>query len=487
MSWTEVESAIKSCVVSKKGVMTLTDLEGEYYELVGQAIPFRTFGCDSLEVFLHKISGVYLSQNGRGEIVITANSKKTEHIANLVKKQKADPKALKKRTKVTYSTPKKRFWAARRNTSRHFQVFNGNVSRARASPSKSRGPGANGYSKFPADRHYAYNSRVSCTTVRYIPAGEELSDDSYGCSPDRGQKQFTSDDSDVQSDINILNVTEIGNRMIVKEEPNTSTVIAGYSAGFLNGNSSSADHYRTVTFTGDTLRCTVSGTPLPDTDYVSVNINDVEDSHNYSSWDNGPVMLGYHLVGDDFLLQFAYECLHSDYEWDDSERLTCGMCISGQTIHDFHMQVQHEGVIQPKIMLMLGAVDILQNRSLRYIIDDMTDLLDDLLISGAKTVMLLTIPFLKNAGRSNRKVLEFNEFLKTLDDGVKVQVLDVHPLFCSYYQNQTYDNCMNPKCYELSARDVLCYPNGVVLWSHIGRSYLYNFLLQQLTELENTH
>nr|AFV31610.1 oskar [Gryllus bimaculatus] len=440
MSWTEVESAIKSCVVSKKGVMTLTDLEGEYYELVGQAIPFRTFGCDSLEVFLHKISGVYLSQNGRGEIVITANSKKTEHIANLVKKQKADPKALKKRTKVTYSTPKKRFWAARRNTSRHFQVFNGNVSRARASPSKSRGPGANGYSKFPADRHYAYNSRVSCTTVRYIPAGEELSDDSYGCSPDRGQKQFTSD-----------------------------------------------DHYRTVTFTGGTLRCTVSGTPLPDTDHVSVNINDVEDSHNYSSWDNGPVMLGYHLVGDDFLLQFAYECLHSDYEWDDSERLTCGMCISGQTIHDFHMQVQHEGVIQPKIMLMLGAVDILQNRSLRYIIDDMTDLLDDLLISGAKTVMLLTIPFLKNAGRSNRKVLEFNEFLKTLDDGVKVQVLDVHPLFCSYYQNQTYDNCMNAKCYELSARDVLCYPNGVVLWSHIGRSYLYNFLLQQLTELENTH
>ncbi|KAK7872952.1 hypothetical protein R5R35_004262 [Gryllus longicercus] len=100
MSWTEVESAIKSCVVSKKGVMTLTDLEGEYYELVGQAIPFRTFGCDSLEVFLHKISGVYLSQNGRGEIVITANSKKTEHIANLVKKQKADPKALKKRVSV---------------------------------------------------------------------------------------------------------------------------------------------------------------------------------------------------------------------------------------------------------------------------------------------------------------------------------------------------------------------------------------------------
>lgn len=63
----------------------------EYFKITGERIPFRQLGFSSLETLLQS-SGKFKIQNyGGGAIVQALATSKTQHLTELIKKQKSKP------------------------------------------------------------------------------------------------------------------------------------------------------------------------------------------------------------------------------------------------------------------------------------------------------------------------------------------------------------------------------------------------------------
>uniref|UniRef100_A0A2S2PIN6 Tudor domain-containing protein 7 n=1 Tax=Schizaphis graminum TaxID=13262 RepID=A0A2S2PIN6_SCHGA len=82
---------LKACLLSTKGGVQLNQIENEYFKLNGERIPFRQLGFPSLEALLQS-SGKFNIQNyGSGTIVQALGTSKTQHLTDLIKKQKSKP------------------------------------------------------------------------------------------------------------------------------------------------------------------------------------------------------------------------------------------------------------------------------------------------------------------------------------------------------------------------------------------------------------
>ncbi|KAG5314129.1 OSKA protein, partial [Acromyrmex insinuator] len=86
----ETVALIKSCIISKKGGVPITDLNDEFQILVGESIPYRRLGFTSLRAFLQTIDGLETSWNNFGEQTLRINDSKISHIDKLIRKQKMD-------------------------------------------------------------------------------------------------------------------------------------------------------------------------------------------------------------------------------------------------------------------------------------------------------------------------------------------------------------------------------------------------------------
>ncbi|XP_011057670.1 PREDICTED: uncharacterized protein LOC105147973 isoform X3 [Acromyrmex echinatior] len=86
----ETVALIKSCIISKKGGVPITDLNDEFQILVGESIPYRRLGFASLRAFLQTIDGLETSWNNFGEQTLRINDSKISHIDKLIRKQKMD-------------------------------------------------------------------------------------------------------------------------------------------------------------------------------------------------------------------------------------------------------------------------------------------------------------------------------------------------------------------------------------------------------------
>ncbi|XP_018354843.1 PREDICTED: uncharacterized protein LOC108755919 [Trachymyrmex septentrionalis] len=86
----ETVALIKSCIISKKGGVPITDLNDEFQILVGESIPYRRLGFTSLRAFLQTIDGLETSWNNFGEQTLRINDSKISHIDRLIRKQKMD-------------------------------------------------------------------------------------------------------------------------------------------------------------------------------------------------------------------------------------------------------------------------------------------------------------------------------------------------------------------------------------------------------------
>lgn len=92
---------LRSCLLSTKGGVPAEQVYRDYRELVGEGIPYRRLGFDSLETFLTSVPDVCrISRRPTGEVVVVAVAdESTKHIQDLVSKQasKSKKKAKPKR------------------------------------------------------------------------------------------------------------------------------------------------------------------------------------------------------------------------------------------------------------------------------------------------------------------------------------------------------------------------------------------------------
>ncbi|KYN09041.1 PREDICTED: maternal effect protein oskar-like [Trachymyrmex cornetzi] len=86
----ETVALIKSCIISKKGGVPITDLNDEFQNLVGESIPYRRLGFSNLRALLQTIDGLETSWNNFGEQTLRINDSKISHIDRLIRKQKMD-------------------------------------------------------------------------------------------------------------------------------------------------------------------------------------------------------------------------------------------------------------------------------------------------------------------------------------------------------------------------------------------------------------
>ncbi|XP_068087189.1 uncharacterized protein [Anabrus simplex] len=101
MSGSEVEASVKSCILSRKGGMPLSEINDDYKELVGENIPYTKLGYENLEKYLSSLIGIQIVKNRDGSTVLKVHDDKTAHIAALVDKQK--PTSSRPKKKSTYT------------------------------------------------------------------------------------------------------------------------------------------------------------------------------------------------------------------------------------------------------------------------------------------------------------------------------------------------------------------------------------------------
>ena len=94
---------LRSTLIANKGGVASNEVSHQYYETVGEHIPFLKFGHQSLESFLKSIPDVCeISWAGRQMMVMAVASKATEHIDRMVAAQQSSKKGSKSRKPVNH-------------------------------------------------------------------------------------------------------------------------------------------------------------------------------------------------------------------------------------------------------------------------------------------------------------------------------------------------------------------------------------------------
>ncbi|XP_050440496.1 uncharacterized protein LOC126845703 isoform X2 [Adelges cooleyi] len=95
-----VISEIRACVISNAGKsqsgIPLQQIDKDYFGLVGQRIPYRKLGFSSLEALFQSSNQFHLEHRGGTLWVNMVNNDKTQHLTDLIKKQKSKPPKKKK-------------------------------------------------------------------------------------------------------------------------------------------------------------------------------------------------------------------------------------------------------------------------------------------------------------------------------------------------------------------------------------------------------
>nr|XP_022902802.1 tudor domain-containing protein 7 isoform X1 [Onthophagus taurus] len=101
----DIITNIRACLVSNKGQCTLRQLHSDYKTLIGCEIDYKSFKFRSLEDFLKSLGSFVLTQTN-GQTFVTAKvSEKSEHVVDLVSRQRGTKKkrVIRQRSTQTYN------------------------------------------------------------------------------------------------------------------------------------------------------------------------------------------------------------------------------------------------------------------------------------------------------------------------------------------------------------------------------------------------
>ncbi|KAG8323493.1 hypothetical protein J6590_006511, partial [Homalodisca vitripennis] len=116
-------------------------------------------------------------------------------------------------------------------------------------------------------------------------------------------------------------------------------------------------------------------------------------------------------------------------------RTSIGLCVGGQTIKQLYEQVKiHSSSLSENLMIFIGTNDILKNNSLEQMKTDMKDLVE-YLINSNKKLIILTLPPIPKVAKDigiRGKVKDFNRFIRALDNGDTIKINHVTPHFVDH-------------------------------------------------------
>ncbi|XP_060532697.1 tudor domain-containing protein 7A-like isoform X2 [Cylas formicarius] len=101
----EVIKCIRGCLISTKEMVSLKQLNNDYYTLIGERIPYQKLGFKKLEDFIQSSNELELTKRGTEYFVCAVPDKKSSHIIKLVSKQKTSSKRRLPTHRVRFHLP----------------------------------------------------------------------------------------------------------------------------------------------------------------------------------------------------------------------------------------------------------------------------------------------------------------------------------------------------------------------------------------------
>lgn len=110
-------------------------------------------------------------------------------------------------------------------------------------------------------------------------------------------------------------------------------------------------------------------------------------------------------------------------------RWSTGFCVGGQTIRELTGRIEENmSDVNKKVVLMIGTNDILRNRGVKVIVDDLDDLIE-MLKQICEEIVVCTLPPIPklalNDPRHIEKLGEINRFIRDKASSKKVELLDI--------------------------------------------------------------
>ncbi|RZF47712.1 hypothetical protein LSTR_LSTR005976 [Laodelphax striatellus] len=147
-----------------------------------------------------------------------------------------------------------------------------------------------------------------------------------------------------------------------------------------------------------------------------------------------PIFNGYQLIGDSQLLRFSQKILGLQREFTHSSSGSLGLCVSGQTIADLHRRIKENfHPVGEQVILLIGTNDLLKGTTTSNMCRGLTFLIQDILLS-AKKLIVLTLPPVPKLARSEdhwNRLDAYNGWIKSLPENYqgKLTVGDISPFF----------------------------------------------------------
>ncbi|XP_058452588.1 maternal effect protein oskar [Malaya genurostris] len=192
----------------------------------------------------------------------------------------------------------------------------------------------------------------------------------------------------------------------------------------------------------------------------------------YSNVPNmGPNFCGYQMVGDDFFLSLARWELGFDFDPGHSIQQS-GLCISGLTIAEAADRVLKATYINERVIVNIGAVDLLHGYDFVDMQHDLFQLMKNLEIRGA-SVILTTISPMANSSHIPGIIDRLQKF-NSLVRRHHWKHIDLWQCFVNEKGNTLYE------CFQPGPRHVSGSNQPHVLWNKLGRQRIIKFLKQHL-------
>lgn len=188
----------------------------------------------------------------------------------------------------------------------------------------------------------------------------------------------------------------------------------------------------------------------------------------------GPTFCGLQMIGDDFFLSLARWEL--GFQFDPGHNIQqSGLCVSGLTIAEAADRVMKATYINDRVIVNVGVVDLLHGHDLVDMQQDLLQLIKNLEIRGACTILTTLSPLANSShipGITDR-LHKFNDLIRKF----QCQYVDVWRCFVNERNNTLYE------CFQPGPRQVSGSNKPHVLWNKLGRQRVIKFIKTELAGL----
>ncbi|KAG5883741.1 hypothetical protein JTB14_008583 [Gonioctena quinquepunctata] len=169
--------------------------------------------------------------------------------------------------------------------------------------------------------------------------------------------------------------------------------------------------------------------------HSSINTTAINDSDRFEIFHRLesmlPLFYKHQALGDDFFLDIADTKLGC-YVPENGPK-ECGLCVAGQSISDLTDKVRKAVHLAPRVVVMIGFRDLLQNRNVNMMIYDLRQLLRELKKKNTRVTLVTLIPSpkLPDSRKLHNRMDIYNKAILdySCDNELQCNVIDMNAIF----------------------------------------------------------